>query len=103
MSIFAYAMSDYVQSTYSGPSDLAQRSLSPANKDGFNAYPLWYAVSFPQWDGYKVVHDPVYTAYTDMDLGTATEPQNLGGLVVLLLIIVVVIVAVVVLATRKKG
>jgi hypothetical protein len=60
-------------------------------------------VSFPQWDGYKVVHDPVYTAYTDMDLGAAAEPQNLGGLVVLLLIIVAVIAVVVVLATRKKG
>jgi hypothetical protein len=103
MSVFAYALSDYVQSTYSGPLDLAQRSLLPANKDGFNAHPLWYAVSFPQWDGYRVVHDPVYTAYTNMNLGTATEPLNLGGFVVLLLIVVVVIVVVVLLATRKKG
>jgi len=103
MSVFAYALSDYVQSKYTGPLDLAQRSLLPGIKDGFNAYPLWYAVSFPQWDGYKVVHDPVYTAYTNMNLGTATEPLNLGGLVVLLLIVVVVIVVVVLLATRKKG
>ena len=55
MSVFAYALSDYVQSKYTGPMDLAQRSLLPSNEDGFNAYPLWYAVSFPQWDGYKVV------------------------------------------------
>jgi hypothetical protein len=103
MSVFAYALSDYVQSTYSGPLDLAQRSLLPANKDGFNAYPLWYAVSFPQWDGYKVVHDPVYTAYTDMSLEAAAEPFNLGGLVVLLLIIIAVIAVVVLLVTRKKG
>jgi len=101
MSVFAYALSDYVQSKYSGPLDLAQRSLLPANEDGFNAYPLWYAVSFPQWDGYKVVHDPVYTAYTDM--GAVAEPLNLGGLVVLLLIIVAVIVVVVLVVTRKKG
>ena len=101
MSVFAYALSDYVQSKYSGPLDLAQRSLLPANEDGFNAYPLWYAVSFPQWDGYKVVHDPVYTAYTDM--GATTEPLNLGGLVVLLLIVIVVVVVVVLVATRKKG
>jgi len=103
MSVFAYALSDYVQSKYSGPLDLAHRSLLPANKDGFNAYPLWYAVSFPQWDGYKVVHDPVYTAYTNMNLGTTAEPMNLGGLVVLLLIVVAVIVAIVLLVTRKKG
>jgi hypothetical protein len=103
MSVFAYALSDYVQSKYTGPMDLAQRSLLPANKDGFNAYPLWYAVSFPQWDGYKVVHDPVYTAYTDMNVDSEAEPFNAGGLVVLLLIIVAVIAVVVVVATRRKG
>ena len=101
MSIFAYALSDYVQDNYDGPLDLAQRSLLPSNEDGFNAYPLWYAVSFPQWDGYRVVHDPVYTAYTN--LGAAAEELNLGGLVVLLLIVVVVIVAVVLLVKRRKG
>jgi hypothetical protein len=103
MSVFAYALSDYVQSKYAGPMDLAQRSLLPANADGFNAYPLWYAVSFPQWNGYRVVHDPVYTAYTDMNLGSASKLPDLGGLLVLLLIIIVVVVAVVAVATRKKG
>jgi len=103
MSVFAYAMSDYVQSEYSGPLDLAQRSLLPTNADGFNAYPLWYAVSFPQWDGYRVVYDPVYTAYTDMNLEDTAGSSNLGGLVALLLIAVVVLVVVVLLVTRKKG
>lgn len=101
MSIFAYALSDYVQSKYTGPLDLAQRSLQPANKDGFNAFPMWYAVSFPQWEGYKVVHDPVYTAYTSM--GSVAEPLDLGGLVVLLLIVVVIIAVVAVLASRRKN
>jgi hypothetical protein len=103
MSVFAYALSDYVQSKYSGPMDLAQRSLLPSNEDGFNAYPLWYAVSFPQWDGYRVVHDPVYTAYTNMNLDSEAEPLNVGGLIVLLLIIVAVVAVVVLIATRKKG
>jgi hypothetical protein len=103
MSVFAYALSDYVQSVYSSPLDLAQRSLLPANEDGFNAYPLWYVVSFPQWNGYRVVHDPVYTAYTDMSLADAAEPLDMGGLVVLLLIVVIAVVVIVALATRKKG
>lgn len=103
MSVFAYAMSDYIQSKYSGPLDLAQRSLVPANADGFNAYPLWYAVSFPQWDGYKVVHDPVYTAYTDMTAGTGAGPLNMGGLLVLILIGLVIVVAAVLIATRRRG
>jgi|GEM_PF-731661 len=100
MSVFAYGLSDYVQSKYTGPLDLAERSLVPANKDGLNAAPLWYAVSFPKWNGYKVVHDPVYTAYADIQAET-TKPFNAGGLVVLLLIIVVV-VAVVVIAARRR-
>jgi hypothetical protein len=101
MSVFAYALSDYVQSKYTGPLDLAERSLLPANNDGFNAYPLWYAVSFPRWDGYRVVHDPVYTAYTDMN--GAESPSNVGGVIVLLVIIVAVVVVAVLLATRRKG
>jgi len=101
MSVFAYALSDYVQSTYDGPLDLAQRSLLPANEDGFNAYPMWYAVSFPQWDGYRVVHDPVYTAYTNMHLDDETEPLNLGGLVVLLLIVVIIAVVALLIARRR--
>ena len=103
MSVFAYALSDYVQSKYDGPMDLAQRSLLPSNEDGFNAYPLWYAVAFPQWDGYKIVHDPAYTAYTNMHLDGEPEPLNVGGLVILLLIIVAIIAVVVLIATRKKG
>jgi len=103
MSVFAYALSDYVQSQYSGPLDLAQRSLLPANREGFNAFPLWYAVSFPQWDGYRVVHDPVYTAYTNMNVEDTTEPLNLGGVLVLLLIVVVIVAVAVAVARRKKG
>lgn len=102
MSVFAYALSDYVQSKYTGPMDLAQRSLLPSNEDGFNAYPLWYAVSFPQWDGYRVVHDPTYTAYTNMNVGEEAGPLNVGGLIVLILIIVAVVAVVVVVATRRK-
>jgi len=103
MSIFAYALSDYVQESYAGPLDLAQRSLIPANEDGFNAYPLWYAVSFPQWNGYRVVHDPVYTAYTSFDAPAEDEREfDPAGLVVLIIIVLVVVVAIVALAGRKK-
>ena len=108
MSIFAYALSDYVQTAYDGPLDLCQRSLVPANADGFNANPLWYAVSFPQWEGYRVVHDPVYTAYTFVDDG-GDDPGvddesdfNPVGLVLLVLVVAVAVVAVVAIATRKR-
>ena len=105
MSIFAYALSDYIQTTYDGPLDLCQRSLEPTNEDGFNANPLWYAVSFPQWHGYRVVHDPVYTAYADFALGegdTEEDEFNPVGLVLLVLIVAIAVVAVVAVATRKR-
>lgn len=105
MSIFAYALSDYVQSTYDGPLDLAQRSLVPTNEDGFNAYPLWYAVSFPEWNGYRIVHDPVYTAYSSFEIPAedADDEFNPAGLVVLVLIVAVVAVVAVAVAKRKKA
>ena len=102
MSVFAYALSDYVQASYDGPLDLAQRSMAPANEDGFNAYPLWYAVSFPEWNGYRVVHDPVYTAYSSFSAGDEADEFNPAGLLVLVLIVVAVVAVVAVAATRKK-
>jgi hypothetical protein len=104
MSIFAYALSEHVQDAYDSPLDLCQRSLVPTNEDGFNAYPLWYAVSFPQWEGYRVVHDPVYTAYTAFDVPAEEETDEFdpAGLVILVLIIAVAVVAIVAVATRKK-
>lgn len=103
MSIFAYGLSDYIQSKYTGPMDLAARSLVVNNSDGFNAHPLWYAVSFPQWDGYKVVHDPTYTAYASMTTQEQPPAFNLAiGLAIALIVIPVVIVVAAVLATRKK-
>ncbi|MEM4262496.1 MAG: hypothetical protein QXY98_02015, partial [Thermoplasmata archaeon] len=103
MSVFAYAMSDYVQSHYSGPWDLANKSLLPQNNQGFNANPLWYAVSFPNWDGYRVEHDPVYTAYTNM--ATYEEPPAywLGTIVSIALIVIpIVLVIIMVLAIRSR-
>ncbi|MBU1159037.1 MAG: hypothetical protein KKE24_06835 [Candidatus Thermoplasmatota archaeon] len=105
MSIFAYALSEHVQESYDGPMDLAERSLVPGNADGFNAYPMWYAVSFPGWNGYRVVHDPVYTAYTSFEDGEQQDDANpiqAAGLLVLLLIIAVVVIVVVAVTRRKK-
>jgi hypothetical protein len=103
MSVFAYGLSDYVQANYDGPLDLATRSLLPANEDGFNAQPLWYAVSFPQWDGYRIVHDPTYTAYTNIaETGDDAQEFNAAGLIVLLLIIVAVVVVAAAIVRRRK-
>jgi hypothetical protein len=96
MATMAYALSPDLQSRYSGPLDLFQHAGSQ-----FLTSTLWYAVSFPRWDGYRVEHDPVYTAY----MAAPTTTPNLAaifGLMVLVLIIVMVVVVIVAVASRRK-
>jgi hypothetical protein len=103
MSIFAYAMSDYVKTKYTGPLDLATRSLAINNSDGFNARALWYAVSFPHWQGYKVVYDPTYTAYTNIATQNPPPAMNFGiALAAALIVIPIAVVIIVIVASRKK-
>ena len=97
MATMAYALSPDLQSRYSGPNDLFLHGGAQ-----FFISALWYAVSFPRWDGYRVEHDPVYTAY----IAAPETTKSLGSLIGLLLIVVflVAIVAVIiaVAASRKK-
>jgi hypothetical protein len=81
-SIFAYALSDYVQEEYDSPRDLAQKSLIPWNPKGFGVRALWYAVCFPSWEGYRVEHDPVYIGYIkDASAEEESGPCGAGALV----------------------
>jgi len=96
----AYALSPDLQSRYTGPMDLFLRGGSQ-----FLTSTLWYAVSFPRWGGYRVVHDPAYTAYL-APAEVVAPAMNLGaivGLMILVLIVMAVIVAIVAIVTRKKG
>ncbi len=61
-SVFAYALSDANQKQFSSPNDLLTRAASR-----FTAGVFWYGVSFPSWEGYRIVHDPVYTAHTSFE------------------------------------
>jgi hypothetical protein len=74
-SVFAYGLSDHIQAHYASPKALAQDSLKPLNQKGFRRAALWYAVSFPGWNGFRVEHDPVYTAYFGHEVeGEPEEP-----------------------------
>jgi len=74
-SFMAYGLSDSVQDLYSSPRDLKDKSLNPFNRYGFRASALWYVVCFPEWNGYRVEHDPVYTAYASSKEATP-EPDK---------------------------
>lgn len=100
-SVFAYALSDYVQEEYTSPKDLAEKSLIPWNPKGFGVRALWYAVCFPSWQGYRVEHDPVYTAYFG-DAASTEEEAGPCGTGALVFIGAVCIPSVSILSKKKK-
>lgn len=106
-SIVAYGLSDLVRDRYDSPWDLANRSLNPFNPEGFGVQVLWYAVLFPSWQGYRVVHDPVYTAYTSFGKGAAAKEEDgaTPGLTLppALLAVAAVTVVVAAAAGRRRG
>ncbi|MHA1916942.1 MAG: hypothetical protein ACTSUV_01325 [Candidatus Ranarchaeia archaeon] len=105
-SIFAYSHSTYMQDTYSGPA-----AMMAAGRGNVSVNHLWYATEFPDWDGYKVVHDPTYTAHVNLGLmvgggetsTTTTEGDNEGaGAIILLGGAAAVVIVLVVLIRRRK-
>jgi len=112
-SVFAYGLSEEMQGTYNSPKELAQNSLRPNNPQGFGVQAFWYAVFFPNWEGYRIVHDPGYTAYTNIHMveaaaPTPVVPQQAGnpaicGLFALVGIIAIVAVVVLVMRGRRKN
>jgi hypothetical protein len=54
----AYGLSKDIRDKYTSPLDLYDKGRS-----NFWAAAMWYGVSFPSWKGYRVVHDPSYTAF----------------------------------------
>lgn len=69
MALFAYALSEDIQGDFDGPWDLSQNAGTK-----FWGGAFWYAVAFPKWDGYRVEHDPVFTAHTSFEKGEKVEP-----------------------------
>jgi hypothetical protein len=59
----AYGLSEHVRANWATPGILASDSTRAIGPKGFGAHAFWYGVFFPGWDGYRVYHDPVYTAY----------------------------------------
>jgi hypothetical protein len=81
MSIFAYGLSKQIQTDYTSPYDLYTRGGAK-----FWGGAFWYAVCFPQWNSYRVEHDPVYSAYTGFSAGPLTPVKNkiCGGSIIIL-------------------
>jgi len=57
-----------------------------------------YVISYPNYSGYRVEHDPVYTAYITAE----TAPTNEIGKYLVIIVIVVVIIAVAAVIIKKR-
>jgi hypothetical protein len=77
----------------------AQSLSTIANMSKANYF---YIVAYPQYSGYRVEHDPTFTAY--IATSEATTPNQPGGIgiIVIALVIIVVGIAVAVLLARRK-
>jgi hypothetical protein len=82
------------------PALLAKSVSTIANMSRANYF---YITAYPQYSGFRVEHDPVFTAYiATSEAPPTTSPGGAGGFVVIALVIVAVAVAAVVFALRRK-
>jgi len=64
----------------------------------------FYITAYPEYSGYRVEHDPTFTAYiaTNTDTSGNPPPAGAGGIIIIAIIIVVVGIGVALLLARRK-
>ena len=64
----------------------------------------FYIIAYPEYSGYRVVHDPTFTAYIAAAPDTTSENQlaGIGGIIIIALILIAVGIAVAVLMSRRR-
>ncbi len=96
MSLFAYGLSKDIRERYDSPTDLVQNG-----SDDFTKAAFWYAVAFPAWQGYRVEHDPTYTAFL-APVAPDDGRANLGGFALIGIIGAAAVTAVLFIRRRRK-
>ncbi len=80
---------------FDGPLDVYNHA-----ENVFNTAAFWFGITFPESNGYRVEHDPVYTAYSNIGQETSTLGLIIIGTVVLIVLIIVVLR---VIRTNSRG
>jgi hypothetical protein len=63
----------------------------------------FYIVAYPEYSGYRVEHDPTFTAYIAASSATPEQPPaGAGGIIIIAIIIVAVGIGAAVLIARRK-
>ena len=83
------------------PALFAKAASTIANMSRANYF---YIIAYPEYSGYRVEHDPTFTAYIAAPSGTTPEqpPASAGALVIVAIVIIVVGIGAAVLISRRK-
>jgi hypothetical protein len=83
------------------PALFAKAASTIANMSRANYF---YIIAYPEYSGYRVEHDPTFTAYIATPSGTGPEqpPASAGAFVIIAIVIIVVGIGAAVLISRRK-
>jgi len=83
------------------PALFAKAASTIANMSRANYF---YITAYPEYSGYRVEHDPTFTAYiaTNTDTSGNPPPAGAGGIIIIAVIIVSVGIGVALLLARRK-
>jgi hypothetical protein len=80
------------------PALFAKAASTIANMSRANYF---YTIAYPEYSGYRVAHDPTFTAYIAAD-SAATPAPGFGVLIIILVVVVTVGIGVAVFVARRK-
>jgi hypothetical protein len=83
------------------PALLAKAASTIANMSRANYF---YTIAYPNYSGYRVEHDPTFTAYiaTNADTSINPPPTGVGGIIIIAIIIISVGIGVAAFIARRK-
>ena len=62
----------------------------------------FYIISYPQYSGFRIEHDPVFTAYIATSEAPPTSSPSGGSFILIVLVIVVVAIVAALFLLRRK-
>jgi hypothetical protein len=83
------------------PALFAKAASTIANMSRANYF---YTIAYPHYSGYRVEHDPTFTAYiaTNADSSGSLPPTSVGGIIIIAIIIIAVGIGVAAFIARRK-
>jgi hypothetical protein len=81
------------------PALFAKAASTIANMSRANYF---YIIAYPEYSGYRVEHDPTFTAYIAAPQETRVPPSGAGGIIIIAIVIIAVGIGVAVLIARRK-